>query len=79
MSDPVEFVRGDARAHGVADFDMRMRSMVSVSLTSDPVKRSGAVRPTYSGRGMFDGTVRIGVGRPGVNGSEVRRADMREV
>ena len=43
----------------------RIFSMVSASLTSEPVKRSGPGWPTYSGRGMWAGTGRIGEMTPG--------------
>ena len=38
----------------------RIRSMVSGSLTSDPVNRSGWGRSTYSGRAISGGTGRRG-------------------
>src|SRR5689334_20151604 len=43
----------------------RIRSMVSGSLTSDPVSRAGAGRSTYSGRTMEAGTGRRGETTPG--------------
>ena len=47
---------------------MRIRSMVSASLTSDPVKRSGAGLSTYSGQAMPAGTARRGEIRAGASG-----------
>jgi hypothetical protein len=43
----------------------RMRSIVSASLSGEPVKRAGPGRPTYSGRGIDSGTGRSGETTPG--------------
>ncbi|GHG51255.1 hypothetical protein GCM10011331_14660 [Flavimobilis marinus] len=47
--------------------------MVSGVFTSEPVKGSGAGRPTYGGRAIEAGTARSGPTWPGASGSRVRR------
>jgi hypothetical protein len=46
---------------------IRIYSMVSADLTSDPVNLAGPGLPTYSGRGIDGGTASCGLTVPGTS------------
>ena len=56
---------------------MRIFSMISGGCTHGSVLFAGRSRPTYSGRAMCAGTVRIGVGMPGVRAVRSMRSRVR--